>query len=46
MATRAPPTTAQGEFDPEGQAEAEAAFLDATPGFGDTAILNELRASA
>jgi selenocysteine lyase/cysteine desulfurase len=45
MATRLPPTTAPEDFDPERQAEAEAAFLAATPGFGDTSILDELRST-
>ena len=32
-------------FEPAGQAEAEAAFIEATPSFRDTAIVDELRAS-
>jgi molybdenum cofactor sulfurtransferase len=32
-------------FDPSGQARAEAAFLDATPGFRETAVLDALRAT-
>jgi molybdenum cofactor sulfurtransferase len=45
MASRLPATTAPEDFDPERQAEAEAAFLAATPGFRDTSILDELRGS-
>jgi selenocysteine lyase/cysteine desulfurase len=32
-------------FDPGEQARAEAAFVEATPAFGDTAVLDELRAA-
>ena len=47
MSTRVrPPVTAARElFDPAGQAQAEAAFLDANPSFRETAVLDELRAS-
>jgi molybdenum cofactor sulfurtransferase len=47
MSTRVPPapTDAGAPFDPAGQAQAEAAFLDATPSFGETAVLDALRAS-
>jgi molybdenum cofactor sulfurtransferase len=40
-----PPIAAPDTFDPARQREAEAAFLDATPSFRETALLDELRAS-
>ena len=43
MAT--PVTDAEAPFAPDGQARAEAAFLDANPGFRATALLDELRAT-
>jgi molybdenum cofactor sulfurtransferase len=44
MALR-PVDAAQERFAPSGLAQAEAAFLAATPGFRETAILDELRAT-
>ncbi len=38
-------TAPRESFDPARLAEAEAAFLDADPGFGETVLLDELRAS-
>jgi selenocysteine lyase/cysteine desulfurase len=40
-----PPIAAPDTFDPVRQREAEAAFLDATPSFRETALLDALRAS-
>ena len=43
MATRVP-EPAEG-FEPAGRDEAEAAFMDATPAFRETAVVDDLRAS-
>ena len=40
-----PGAAGQERFEPAGRASAEAAFLDANPAFGETAILDELRAT-
>jgi molybdenum cofactor sulfurtransferase len=47
MATSLPRTASGGQegFDPAGEAEAEAVFLRANPGFRETAVLDTLRAS-
>ena len=46
MTTHVPrPAAAPDGFDPAGQAQAEAAFLDANPAFRDTAAVDELRAA-
>src|SRR4051794_9174765 len=47
MATSLPRTASGGQegFDPAGEAEAEAVFLRANPGFRETAMLDTLRAS-
>jgi selenocysteine lyase/cysteine desulfurase len=45
MTGRSPATTVSRPFDPEERAQAELAFLDANPSFGETAILDDLRPS-
>jgi molybdenum cofactor sulfurtransferase len=47
MSTRipAPPASAPGPFDPAGRAQAEAEFIDAHPAYGETALLDALRAT-
>jgi molybdenum cofactor sulfurtransferase len=47
MSTQVPPqpSAAGAPFHPAGQAQAQAAFLAAHPSFGETAVLDELRAT-
>jgi len=45
MASLSERTGTQERFAPSGLARAEAAFLDATPGFHETAVIDELRAT-